>query len=235
MKKVILNHESYLMYDEISKFKKDFNSLKYNNIEFILFPSIQYLSMFKDEKYLVGASNFFSSKQGSYAGEVNLESLKDMGINYTMIGQYQRIKIIGETKQMIKEKLFKSLNSKCNTLLCIGETKGSKKGFYSIKKEINMYLKSLDKSNLKYLSIIYEPKYIVSKLDIVKLENVYNKIKRYLKNKYNVNIDVYYNGFIDDENDIKLFNIFDGIVLNKNGTSINMIRNICDKLEKNNI
>ena len=38
MKKVILNHESYLMYDEISKFKKDFNSLKYNNIEFILFP-----------------------------------------------------------------------------------------------------------------------------------------------------------------------------------------------------
>ena len=37
--------------------------------------------MFKDEKYLVGASNFFSSKQGSYAGEVNLESLKDMGIN----------------------------------------------------------------------------------------------------------------------------------------------------------
>ena len=51
MKKVILNQKSYLFYDEMVKFKNDFDKLKPNNYEFVLFPPILYLSMFKDSKY----------------------------------------------------------------------------------------------------------------------------------------------------------------------------------------
>lgn len=231
MKKVILNHKSYLMYDEIVEFKKEFDTLNYNNIEFILFPSVQYLSMFNNANYSVGTENFFSVKEGAFSGEINLESLKSMKINYTLIGQYQRIKIIGETSKIIKEKLFKSLSSKCNTLLCIGESKNTNRAFYSIKKEINMYLKSIEKSYLKYLSIVYEPKYLTNNVNLHKLKEIVNRIKIYMKNKYNTSVEVYYSGFIDENDVSSLFNLFDGIVLNKKSTNIEEIKKICNILE----
>ena len=76
MKKVILNQKSYMFYDDMVKFKNSFDKLKTNNYEFIIFPPILYLSMFKDSKYKVGTQNFFSYKMGSFTGELNLESLK---------------------------------------------------------------------------------------------------------------------------------------------------------------
>ena len=146
MKKVILNQKSYLFYDEMVKFKTEFDKLKPNNYELIIFPPILYLSLFKDSKYSVGTQNFFSYKTGSFTGEINLESLKKMNINYTFVGHYERRKIIGETYMTFKEKLFKSLNSKCNTILFVGEQKKTRRPFNYIKKELNYYLKEGRKS-----------------------------------------------------------------------------------------
>ena len=139
MKKVILNQKSYMMYDEMVKFKHDFEKIKPKNYEFILFPPIHYLSMFNNSNYLIGTQNFYSYKNGSFTGEVNLESLKNMNINYTLVGHYERRKFIGESYQTAKEKLFKSLNSKCNTILCVGEVTKTRRAFSYVKKEINYY------------------------------------------------------------------------------------------------
>ena len=57
MKKVILNQKSYFFYDDMVKFKNSFDKLKTNDYEFIIFPPILYLSMFKDSKYKVGTQN----------------------------------------------------------------------------------------------------------------------------------------------------------------------------------
>ena len=161
MKKVILNQKSYFFYDDMVKFKNSFDKLKTNDYEFIIFPPILYLSMFKDSKYKVGTQNFFGYKMGSFTGELNLESLKKIGINYTLIGHFERRKIVFESYEMAKEKLFKSLGSKCNTILCVGEVKKTRKPFNYIKKELNYYLRSIDSSTLKYLSIAYEPNWAI--------------------------------------------------------------------------
>ena len=99
--------------------------------------------MFKDEKYKVGTQNFFSYNAGSFTGEIALEQLKKIGVNYTLIGHYERRKIIGELYSTSKEKLFKSLNSKFHTILCVGEQKRTKKPFSYIKKELNYYLRNV--------------------------------------------------------------------------------------------
>ena len=100
MKKVILNQKSYFFYDDMVKFKNSFDKLKTNDYEFIIFPPILYLSMFKDSKYKVGTQNFFGYKMGSFTGELNLESLKKIGINYTLIGHFERRKIVFESYEM---------------------------------------------------------------------------------------------------------------------------------------
>ena len=232
MKKIILNQKSYLLYDEIIDFKKSFDKIAKDDYEFILFPSILYLTEFRNSNYGIGTQNFYSNKTGSYTGEVNLESLKDIGVTYTLLGQYERKKILLETKEEIKEKLFKSINSKFNTLLCLGESKKSRRPFMHIKRDINYYLKSIEKNNLKYLSIIYEPNSAIGNdnIDINVLSKTIERIKSYIKSKYSINLEVYYAGQLND-NIKSIINICDGIVLGKQSTDINEIKKILKEIK----
>ena len=229
MKKIILNHKSYLLYDEIIKYKKELERLKTNEYEFVIFPQLIYLSLFNDCKYSIGSQDFYSSSVGSFTGEVNLESLSSVNVEYTMISQYERNKLLGEDKSESREKLYKSLNSKFTTLLCIGEDKRTAKPMYSIKNKINYYLKNIDRNKLKKISIIYEPSYSIRNAnikDIMYLKDLLKKIKNYIKSRYNINVDVYYAGLIDEQNFSDIINICDGIVLGKKSTDINFIKDI---------
>lgn len=233
MKKVILNQKSYLLYNEIIEFKKDFDNINNINYEFVLFPPILYLTTFKDAKYNIGAQNFFSSKVGSFTGELNLESLKDINVTYTLIGHYERKIIIEESKKMIKEKLFKSLSNKFNTILCVGESRKTKNPFNYIKKELNYYLKSIETTNLKHLSIVYEPNWAIGTGEIQcinKITKTIIQIKEYIKLKYNINIEVYYGGSINKDNVKEVFDISDGILLGKTSINIDELKSIINEL-----
>lgn len=233
MKKVILNQKSYLMYDEMVKFKHDFEKIKPKNYEFILFPPIHYLSMFNNCNYLVGTQNFYSYKNGSFTGEVNLESLKDMNINYTLVGHFERRKFIGESYETAKEKLFKSLNSKCNTILCVGEIKKTRRPFGYIKKEISYYLRSIESSTLKYLSIAYVPSRATLNADksVQEIDKVVKYIKKYLSSKYKLDIEVYYGGNIENSNIKEIFDVCDGVILDKNGLDISLLKELLSEIE----
>lgn len=229
MKKIILNHKSYLLYDEVINYQKELKKIKNKEYEFIVFPQLMYLSLFKDSKYLVGAQDFYSSNMGSFTGEINLESLKSLDIKYTMISQYERIKILGESREDSREKLYRSLNSKFNTLLCIGEEKRTSKPIYAIKNKINYYLKNVDKSKLKYLSIVYEPSYSIRNAnikDLKYLEDLIKRIRNYIHSRYGIKVEVYYAGLIDENNFKQIINICDGVVLGKKSTDISFINSI---------
>ena len=232
MKKVILNQKSYLLYDELVSFKKDFEKVKPKKYEFVLFPAVQYLSLFKDSKYLVGTQNFFSYQTGSFSGEANLESLKDMGITYTLVGYFERRKIMFEPYSIAREKLFKSLNSKCNTILCVGEENRKLRPFSYIKKELNFYLKSIESSNIKYLSICYTPSYALSSADksVESIAKVVEKIKTYFNKKFGIEIDVYYGGNVEISNAKEIYDICDGIMLGDESVDIKLLKELLKEL-----
>ncbi len=233
MKKIILNQKCYMSIEEITEFKNKFEKLKPVGYEFILFPPVLYLTMFKDAKYKVGTQNFFSYNFGSFTGEIALESLKPLGIKYDMVGHYERKLIIGETYSLAKEKMFKSLNSKFHTLLCVGEQKKTKNPFGYIKKELNYYLKDIESSNINYLSIIYEPSWAIGSGDIQcidKISKTVEDIKKLIFKKYSIDVDVYYGGSIDEENIKEILEITDGVVLGKASTDIDVLKKIISKI-----
>ena len=232
MKKIILNQKSYLLYDEIVKFKNDFEKIKKSSYEFILFPPIHYLALFKDSNYKVGTQNFYTYKTGSFTGEINLESLKDMGINYTLVGHYERRKFMDETYECAKEKLYKSLSSKCNTILCVGEDKKTIRPFGHVKKEINYYLRSIESSTYKYLSIAYIPSWSVGSADkdVNKVIEMITNIKKYMLSKYKIDVEVYYGGNIENSNIKELYDISDGLVLDKDSINIKLLKELLKEL-----
>ncbi len=229
MKKIILNQKCYLDYDEELEFKKQFEKLCINNYEFILFPPILYLTLFKNVNYSIGTQNFFSYNEGSFTGEIALESLKKLGIDHSLVGHFERKKIIGETYSIAKEKLFKSLNSKFYTILCLGEQKKTKRPFNYIKKELNYYLKNIESTNIKYLSIVYEPNWAIGTAEVQcinKINKTITQIKQYVFNKYNIDIEVYYGGSINKDNIKDVLNVSDGVVLGRTSVEIKTIKDM---------
>ena len=53
-----------------------------------------------------------------------------------------------------------------------------------------------------------------------------NKIKSYIKGKFNLNVEVYYAGRITNENFSQIINNCDGVVIGKRSTDINVIKEL---------
>ena len=228
MKKIILNQKSYFLYDEMVLFKHEFEKLKFKDCEVVLFPPVMYIPMFRNTDFLLGSQNFYSSKRGSFTGEINLEQLKDSNVKYTMIAHYERRRLMNETSYDTKEKLFKSLTNHFNTLLYIGDYTRTKFAFNHIKRDINLYLKGLDKNDLKYLSLVYDPNWAIGSdaTDVNKIAKMIKRIKIYIKNIYHVNISVLFGGIVHENNINDIYNICDGIVLGKVCTDIKSLRKL---------
>ncbi len=234
MKKIILNQKSYLLYDEMVLFKHEFEKLEFNNSEIVLFPPLLYLTMFRNTDFLLGAQNFYSSKRGSFTGEINLEQLKDTNVKYTMVGHHERRRLMNETSFDTKEKLFKSLTNHFNTLLYIGEATKTKYAFNHVKREINLYLKGLDKNDLKYLTIVYDPNWTIGSAitDVNKISKMIKRIKIYIKNIYHVNISVLFGGIVNETNINDIYKVSDGVVLGKVSTDIKELRKILNCIKE---
>ena len=235
MKKIILNQKSYLSYDEMINFIKQYEKLDKTKYDFILFPPVVYLSLFKDKPYKVGSQNFFSYNYGSFTGEISLEQLKSMNIKYTLVSHPERKKIIGETYEIAKEKLYKSLSSKFNTILFIGELSKMRNPISYIKKELNYYLRDIEENNIKYLSICYEP-YIMGVSTEIKdynrLKKIIDFIREYINKKYDENINVFYGGNVTKENIKEILEITNGILLGKASNSIDTIKEVIKEIKQ---
>jgi triosephosphate isomerase len=229
MKKIILNQKSYFLYDEMVLFKHEFKKIRFNGCEVVLFPPVMYIPMFKDTNFSLGAQNFYSSKRGSFTGEINLEQLKDCNVKYTMVAHHERRRLMNENSYESKEKLFKSLTNHFNTLLYIGENTRTKYAFNHIKRDLNMYLNGLDKNDLKYLSIVYDPNWAIGgfeEADVNKISKMIKRIKIYIKNIYHVDISVYYGGIVNKSNVKEIYDICDGLVIGRVSTSIPKLKEL---------
>lgn len=232
MKKIILNHKSYLNYEEILNYKQKIDKIKCKH-EIIIFPSLIYISLFKDSPYSIGTQNFYSYNYGSYTGEVNLESLKFMNIKYTLVGHSERIKFNLDDKKQIKEKLYISLNSNFKTILCVGEKKKVESAFNYIKNQLKYYLKNISPTLIKNLSIAYEPSWAIggkNSLESKKIALIIEKIKKYFYTNYEINIEVFYGGSVNEESIKEIIEISDGVLIGKISSDISKIKDIIDKI-----
>ncbi|MBR4020750.1 MAG: triosephosphate isomerase, partial [Firmicutes bacterium] len=70
----------------------------------------------------VGAQNVHFAEEGAYTGEVSLAMLKEIGVDYCIIGHSERREYFGETDETVNLKLKKIFaESKITPILCVGE------------------------------------------------------------------------------------------------------------------
>lgn len=231
MKKIILNHKSYLSINEIKKYIEDFPKLVNENLDIVVFPNILYLSLFEDFCTEVGSQNFYSENYGNYTGEINLEALKKLNINYTMISHKDRLNNLLDSPSQIREKLNKSLNNDFKTILVVGEEKMMDNPFKSIKGDLNYVLKNINKDKLNNLIILYEPMWLNDEIqDINIIRKVIIDIKEYFINHYKRDIDVYYGSGVSEDNINKILEFCDGVSIGKESLDVYKLREIFDNI-----
>ena len=85
-----------------------------------------YLTMTRSEvsdqkNYYAAAQNCYHKKSGAFTGEVSVEMLHSLGINYCVVGHSERREYFGETNAILAEKINLCLANFITPIFCCGE------------------------------------------------------------------------------------------------------------------
>jgi len=96
-----------------------------SDVDVVVFPSFVYLDyvsgLVSNQKYLVGAQNAWSHDSGAFTGEVSPTQLRDIGINWVILGHSERRHINHESNELIGLKVGAAQRAGLGVVLCIGE------------------------------------------------------------------------------------------------------------------
>ena len=70
----------------------------------------------------LGAQNMHWEKPGAFTGEISSEMLRELLVNYVILGHSERRSLFGETDAIVNKKVLAAVNNALRPIVCIGET-----------------------------------------------------------------------------------------------------------------
>ncbi|KAG0369430.1 triosephosphate isomerase [Mortierella sp. AD032] len=95
-----------------------------SNVEIVVSPPFVYLDQVRKavrKDVAVAGQNCYSKSSGAYTGEVAPEMLKDLGIEWVILGHSERREIFKETDEEIGIKVAHALKAGLKVMACVGE------------------------------------------------------------------------------------------------------------------
>ncbi|MEK7182384.1 MAG: triose-phosphate isomerase [Patescibacteria group bacterium] len=200
-------------FEILKKVKNTARTLK--NTKVVICPPSLYINELKEsvgktKKILFGVQNIFSEEKGSHTGEVSIDMVKNLGMEYVIVGHSER-RALGEDDIIVSKKLNLVLNSKLNPILCVGEKERNEEGNFLlfISEQIKNSLQGVEKKYLKNLIIAYEPIWAIGKtaqdaMDSRGVHQMHLFIKKVLKDLFDEKIAekvaIIYGGSVELEN-----------------------------------
>ena len=112
----------------------------------------------KGSNIKLGAQNVHFAKSGAYTGEISCDMLKELGVEYVIIGHSERRQYFGETDQTVNKRTLAALENGLTPIVCVGESleeRESNKTEEVLLRQITEGLKGVE--NIPDLVIAYEP------------------------------------------------------------------------------
>jgi triosephosphate isomerase len=208
---------------EVKKWADEFLSLLYKGKKLSLkvgcAPTFIYIKALKEivigTGFLVGAQNMHFEEKGAFTGEVSPTQLKDIGVDFVIIGHSERRNIFGESDELISKKLVSALKHNILPVLCVGETKEEREKGETEKvliKQISILSKIPDELKNQKIVIAYEPVWAIGTgipATKDKIEKAVELIRKEAS-KFIKDFSVLYGGSIDEKVAEEIKDICDG-------------------------
>lgn len=224
-KMIILNHKMSLEYDEVPMYIDKLNKIDTDN-DIVVVPSSLYLESFINHcSWGVGVQNIYYESFGDYTGEISPMQVKSLGIEYAIVGHYERKKYFNENHEIIKKKLNACLDSNIIPILCFGEC-GSE-----MEHTLDDLLEGID--NINFIIFAYEPLEVSNDETIEQIKDDIGTIYDYLYEKYKIRPNIVYGGGVSEENIRNLleYDKLNGIMIGKSSSDIDKVSNIVSSLK----
>lgn len=196
-------------------------------------PSFPYIKTMKETligiEIYVGAQNMYFEQKGAFTGEVSISQLKDLGVDFVIIGHSERRHIFGETNELIKKKVMAALQNNILPVLCVGETleeRKSEKTFKVIREQLEAVPEGLNNK----IIIAYEPVWAIGTGIAAKKEQI-KEVVEFIRTKLNLSIPILYGGSIDEKVAKDIADICDGGLVGSASLDPEKFFRICNAFE----
>ena len=82
----------------------------------------------KGTNIAIGAQNVHWAESGAFTGEISVNMLKELGVEYVVIGHSERRQYFGETDATVLKRTLAALAGGLKPIVCIGETLSEREG-----------------------------------------------------------------------------------------------------------
>ncbi len=170
----------------------------------------------KDVQHVfVAAQNCYSKKSGAYTGEVSVEMLTSLGVEFVVLGHSERREYFAESNKFLADKLDIALEYRLTPIFCCGEPLGIREAATQneyVAKQLEESLFHLDEGAIQKVVIAYEPIWAIGTgktATSAQAQEMHAYLRSVLASKYGAevagNISILYGGSVKANNAVELF------------------------------
>ena len=114
----------------------------------------------KGSNIKLGAQNMYYEESGAYTGEISPVMLKELGVEYVILGHSERRQYFGETDEGVNKKVKTALKFALKPIVCIGETLEEREAGITnevVCKQTKLALLGLSDDEAAGIVLAYEP------------------------------------------------------------------------------
>lgn len=108
----------------------------------------------------LGAQDMHWEEKGAFTGEISPLMLKELGVEYCIIGHSERRQYFGETDENVNKKIKAALSHSIRPIVCVGETLEERESHIekeTVERQLLLAFEGVDKKKVENIVIAYEP------------------------------------------------------------------------------
>jgi len=114
----------------------------------------------KGSNIRLGAQNMHFAEKGAFTGEISADMLKELGVEYVIIGHSERRQYFAETDETVNRKVTFALEKGLTPIMCVGESLEQREAGVTdafVSGQVEAGLMGLTAEQVKKVVIAYEP------------------------------------------------------------------------------
>ena len=176
------------------------------------------IELTKGTNVKIGAQNMHFEEKGAFTGEVSPKMLKDIDVEYVIIGHSERREYFNETDEAVNKKLKSAFIYGLKPILCVGETLAQREAGITkdfVTSQVEKALDGLTNEEIADTIIAYEPIWAIGTGKTASKEDA-NEVCTWIREKINSkygevskDVIIQYGGSVKASNANDLFSMSD--------------------------